>query len=74
MQHFAFDLNSELVYVHLFISNSLPVNSAKITGSGGVFSSKPDPFVEICVDSQPSRKTDAQKKTTNPKWDDDFTL
>ncbi|XP_022340734.2 E3 ubiquitin-protein ligase Su(dx)-like isoform X2 [Crassostrea virginica] len=49
------------------------VNSAKITGSGGVFS-KPDPFVEISVDHQPPRKTDPQKKTINPKWDDDFTL
>lgn len=57
-----------------FSQLKVTVNSAKITGSGGVFSSKPDPFVEICVDSQPSRKTDAQKKTTNPKWDDDFTL
>ncbi|XP_061162801.1 E3 ubiquitin-protein ligase Su(dx)-like [Saccostrea echinata] len=52
----------------------LTVNSAKITGSGGVFSSKPDPFVEVSVDGQPPRKTDVQKKTTNPKWDDDFTL
>lgn len=74
MQNFVFDLNSELVYVYLFIFNFFLVNSVKIIGSGGVFFFKSDFFVEICVDSQSLRKIDVQKKTINLKWDDDFIL
>ncbi|KAJ8313203.1 hypothetical protein KUTeg_009244 [Tegillarca granosa] len=57
-----------------FSQLQVTVQSAKITGTGGVFSSKPDPFVELSVDGQPPRKTEAGKKTTTPKWDEDFTI
>ncbi|XP_071091947.1 E3 ubiquitin-protein ligase Su(dx)-like [Haliotis cracherodii] len=48
--------------------------SAKLNGSGGVFSSKPDPYLELSVDGQPPKKTDVSKKTTTPKWDEHFTV
>ncbi|XP_005105292.1 E3 ubiquitin-protein ligase Su(dx) [Aplysia californica] len=50
------------------------VKSAKITTVGGLFSSKPDPYLELSVDGQPPRKTDVCRKTLSPKWDDHFTV
>lgn len=57
-----------------FSQLQVTVQSAKITASSGLLSSKPDTFVEISVDSQPPRKTDVAKKTSAPKWEEDFTL
>lgn len=50
------------------------VQSAKLSGSGGLFSSRPDSFIELSVDSQPPRKTEVCKKTSNPKWEEPFTV
>ena len=50
------------------------VQSSKLTSVGGLFSSKPDPYLELIVDSQPPRKTEIAKKTTTPKWDEHFTV
>ncbi|GFO43496.1 nedd4-like e3 ubiquitin-protein ligase wwp1 [Plakobranchus ocellatus] len=50
------------------------VSSAKLTGGGGLFTSKPDPYLELSVDGQPPRKTDVARKTTTPKWDEHFTV
>ncbi|CAH0557490.1 unnamed protein product [Brassicogethes aeneus] len=35
---------------------------------------KPNPYVEITVDEQTPRKTDIVKNTTQPKWNETFTL
>jgi len=50
------------------------VSGAKIHGHGGVFQSKPDQFAEISVDGQAPRKTEVQRKTQNPTWNEDFTV
>lgn len=50
------------------------VKSAKILTTGGLFSSKPDPYLELSVDGQPPRKTDVSRKTVSPKWDEHFTV
>ena len=50
------------------------VHTAKLTGSGGLFSSRPDCFLELSVDHQPPRKTEVCKKTSNPKWEEHFTV
>ena len=50
------------------------VQSAKLTAVGGLFSSKPDPYLELVVDGQNPRKTEVVKKTTTPKWDEPFTV
>ncbi|BFZ13158.1 hypothetical protein BsWGS_16197 [Bradybaena similaris] len=50
------------------------VASAKLSTSGGLFSSKPDPYLELSVDGQPPRKTDVCRKTLLPKWDEHFTI
>lgn len=35
---------------------------------------KPSPYVEITVDEQAPRKTEAAKNTTQPKWNESFNL
>ncbi|KAK7114006.1 E3 ubiquitin-protein ligase Su(dx)-like isoform X2 [Littorina saxatilis] len=50
------------------------VQSAKLTQVGGLFSTKPDPYLELIVDGQPPRKTEVVRKTTTPKWDEHFTV
>lgn len=50
------------------------IQSAKLTSTGGLFSSKPDPYLELIVDGQPPRKTEVARKTTSPKWDEHFTV
>ncbi|BFZ19909.1 hypothetical protein BsWGS_22948 [Bradybaena similaris] len=50
------------------------VSSAKLSTSGSLFSSKPDPYLEVSVDGQPPRKTDVCRKTYSPKWDENFTV
>ncbi|KAL8612403.1 hypothetical protein ACOMHN_008388 [Nucella lapillus] len=50
------------------------VVSAKLTSVGGLFSSKPDPYLELIVDGQPPRKTEVIRKSTTPKWDEHFTV
>ncbi|KAL4234805.1 WW domain containing E3 ubiquitin protein ligase 1 [Mactra antiquata] len=57
-----------------FSQLSVTVQSAKLSGSGGLFSGSPDTFLELSVDSQPPRKTEVIKKSTNPKWDEHFTI
>ncbi|KAL8604017.1 hypothetical protein ACOMHN_039061 [Nucella lapillus] len=52
----------------------ITIHSAKLTGVGGLFSSKPDPYLELVVDGQPPRKTEVVKKATTPKWDEHFTV
>ena len=51
-----------------------PVHSAKLTAVGGLFSSKPDPYLELVVDGQPPRKTEVVRKNSAPKWDEQFTV
>jgi Ca2+-dependent lipid-binding protein len=48
------------------------VSSAKLSGTTAFF--KPDPYVEISVDGGPPNKTDYNKSTYNPKWDEIFPL
>ncbi|KAK7504720.1 hypothetical protein BaRGS_00004206 [Batillaria attramentaria] len=50
------------------------IESAKLTAFGGLFSAKPDPYLELIVDGQPPRKTEVIRKSTNPKWDESFTV
>ncbi|KAK3589293.1 hypothetical protein CHS0354_026945 [Potamilus streckersoni] len=57
-----------------FFQLQVTVASAKLTNTGGIFSSKPDPFLELSVDGQPPRKTEVCKKTVTPKWDEHFTV
>lgn len=57
-----------------FSQLQVTVLSSKLSTVGGLVPSKPDPYAEISVDSQPPRKTDILKKTLTPKWDEDFTL
>ncbi|XP_076448930.1 NEDD4-like E3 ubiquitin-protein ligase WWP2 [Babylonia areolata] len=52
----------------------ITILSAKLTAVGGLFSSKPDPYLELVVDGQPPRKTEVVKKTTTPKWEEHFTV
>lgn len=35
---------------------------------------KPNPYVEVSIDSNPARKTEYQKTTYLPKWNDTFTV
>ncbi|KAL5022685.1 hypothetical protein ScPMuIL_001840 [Solemya velum] len=57
-----------------FSQLQVTVQNAKLTSGSGLFSSKPDPFLELSVDGQPPRKTEVVKKTTSPKWDEHFTV
>ena len=50
------------------------VQTASLSGSGGVFSGTPDTFLELSVDGQPPRKTETCKKSTNPQWKEHFTV
>lgn len=50
------------------------IQSAKLTQVGGLFSTRPDPYLELIVDGQPPRKTEVVRKTTTPKWDEHFTV
>ena len=50
------------------------VKSARLDQLVGLFSIKPDPYVELIVDGQPPRKTMVAKKTICPKWEEDFTV
>ena len=58
-----------LLYIYL-----LSVSNAKLTVSGGLFSSKADPYLQLSVDGQPPRKTEVAKKTWNPAWNEHFTV
>ncbi|XP_059140326.1 E3 ubiquitin-protein ligase Su(dx)-like [Physella acuta] len=53
---------------------TIKVSSAKLNTAGGLFSSKPDPYLELSIDGGSARKTDVCRKTTTPKWDDQFTV
>lgn len=57
-----------------FSQLSVKVLSAKLSSVGGLFSASPDSFLELAVDTQPPRKTEVVKKSTNPKWDEHFTI
>lgn len=47
---------------------SLNYESVVLIGKG-------DPYVKLTVDGkQPSKKTEAVRKTWEPKWDDEFTV
>lgn len=59
---------------YMFWLFSILVSGAKLQGHGGVFQSKPDLFAEVSVDGQTPRKTEVQKKTQNPTWNEDFTV
>lgn len=48
--------------------------NAKLSSQGGMFTTKPDAYLELSVDGQPPRKTDTVKKTWNPTWNDHFTV
>ncbi|KAK0048262.1 NEDD4-like E3 ubiquitin-protein ligase WWP1 [Biomphalaria pfeifferi] len=53
---------------------NITICSAKLTATGGLFSSKPDPYLELIVDGHSPRKTDVCRKTLTPKWDDQMTI
>lgn len=53
---------------------NLTVTSAKLNTAGGLFSSKPDPYLELSVDGHSSRKTEVCRKTLTPKWDEQITI
>jgi len=48
--------------------------NCKLNSQGGVFTSKPDAYIELSVDGQPPRKTDPVKKSWNPQWNEPFTV
>jgi len=50
------------------------VSNAEITNTPALFSSKPDAYIELCIDGQASRRTEVIKKNSSPKWDDIFTV
>lgn len=53
----------------------LLVKSAKLKETGNsLFGGKGDPYVEMTIDDQPPRKTEVQKKTWTPTWDEHFTV
>jgi hypothetical protein len=61
---------ARLAQIHIrVISATLKETNDTWFGSG-----KPDTYVEVVCDENPSRKTDAAKKTWVPKWNDDFNL
>lgn len=55
-----------------FSQLSLTVDCARLNGTSGLL--KPNPYVEVIVDGKPPRKTDTQKSTYQPKWEDELTL
>lgn len=50
---------------------NITVIAAKLHGVGGLFR-PPDVYVELVVDSLPSKKTAVKKRTTSPVWDEQF--
>lgn len=51
------------------------IKSAKLKETGNsLFGAKGDPYVEMTIDDQPPRKTEVQKKTWTPTWDEHFTV
>ncbi|CAH1779730.1 unnamed protein product [Owenia fusiformis] len=57
-----------------FSQLSVGIKSAKIQQNGGFFSSKADPYLELSVDGQSPRKTEVNKKTWMPSWNEHFTV
>lgn len=57
-----------------FSQLNVTVISAKLSGVGGLFSGTCDSFLELSVDGQPPRKTEVFKKSSNPKWEEHFTV
>ncbi|XP_013380651.1 E3 ubiquitin-protein ligase Su(dx) isoform X2 [Lingula anatina] len=53
---------------------SVTIAKADLQSAGGLFSSKPDPYLELSIDGTPPRKTEVLKKTSNPTWDEHFTV
>ena len=62
------------VYLQCLLLCLFTVQSAKFSSSGGLFSGNPDTFLELTVDQTPPRRTEVYKKSTNPKWDEHFTV
>ena len=48
------------------------VETAKLHTGGGLF--KPNPYVELSVDGKASKKTEVEKGTYTPSWNEPFTL
>lgn len=55
-----------------FLHLSLTVQHASISNVTSLL--KPNPYLEVIVDGKPPRKTDHQKSTYHPKWDNFMTL
>ncbi|KAH9489759.1 hypothetical protein Btru_036669 [Bulinus truncatus] len=53
---------------------NITILSAKLNAVGGLFSTKPDPYLELSVDGHSPRKTDVCRKTLTPKWEDQMTI
>jgi NEDD4-like E3 ubiquitin-protein ligase WWP1 len=51
--------------------NSLLVEHASLRSHSFL---KPNPYVELSIDANPARKTEIQKNTYLPKWNDSFTV
>ena len=60
-------------YIMTFITldNFVSVQSAKLN-TAGLF--KPDPYLELSVDSMIPKKTEVCKKSTTPRWEEHFTV
>ncbi|OQV23506.1 E3 ubiquitin-protein ligase Su(dx) [Hypsibius exemplaris] len=57
-----------------FYQLQVEIISANLTSKGsGIFGGL-NPYVELVVDGQTPKKTEAVKKTSTPKWDDSFTV
>ncbi|XP_071813245.1 E3 ubiquitin-protein ligase Su(dx)-like [Apostichopus japonicus] len=51
------------------------IQSAKLKETGtSLFGGKGDPYVEMTIDGQPPRRTEVQKKTWTPTWNEHFTV
>ncbi|XP_062500651.1 NEDD4-like E3 ubiquitin-protein ligase WWP2 [Corticium candelabrum] len=61
---------AKLAQVHITVISA----SLKEVNDGWFGGGKPDTYVEVCCDQNTSRKTEAVKKTWQPKWDDDFNI
>ena len=57
--------------IHELILNYFVVEHASLRSHSFL---KPNPYVELSIDANPARKTEIQKNTYLPKWDDTFTV
>lgn len=59
------------LHIIFFIEHFVSVESANIR-STGLF--KPNPYLQVIIDDNISRKTEVIKNTLHPKWKEEFTV